>query len=406
MMITQPMNILLVSSKYPPEYSGSGHRAHWLYRRLVAKHPDWTVQVLAGAEQHNDSVAYGHEGLPVQRIADKPCPERVGGWRQYVRNARNFAAEHHAARTWLERQPKPDLLHVFGESYVTVAALDYATRHRLPVMLELCNEMDTPWQYVPFPGSLRVRGDLQKRYLLVCISERLAAMCRRNGIPEERIWCRPNPVDEARFHPVDEAEKQRIRRELTPFGPEDKVIAYVANFIPRKNHRFLIEALHHLPAEFKLWLAGPAASSGPTAATAAELVAQARTAAAELPGRVVVEPGFRDDVHRCIQMADVSAFPTLAEGLGTPMLEAIACGVPVVANRIPGITDAWIRDGENGFVSDLDPAAFADRLRRAVAFPREQRLRESAAMIAMAGTAAVDAQYAEKIMTLTAGNQG
>ncbi len=394
------MNILLVSSKYPPEYSGSGHRAHWLYRRLILAHPDWTVQVLAGAEQYNDSVAYGHEGLPVQRIAGKPCPERVGGWRQYVRNARNFRSEYGAARHWLESRPRPDLLHVFGESYVTVAALDFATRHRLPVMLELCNEMDTPWQYVPFPCSLRVRGDLQERYLLVCISERLAAMCRRNGIPEECIWCRPNPVDEARFHPVDEAEKQHIRRELTPFGTEDKVIAYVANFIPRKNHRFLIEALHHLPAEFKLWLAGPAATAGPTAATAVGLIAQAQAAAAELPGRVIVEPGFREDVHRCIQMADVSAFPTMAEGLGTPMLEAIACGVPVVANRIPGITDAWIRDGENGFVSDLDPTAFADRLRQAAAFPREQRLREAAAMIARAGTAAVDAQYAEKIAAM------
>lgn len=400
------MNILLVSSKYPPEYSGSGHRAHWLYRRLISAHPDWTVQILAGAEQHNDSVAYEHEGLPVQRIARKPCPERVGGWRQYVRNALNFRSEYGAARHWLESRPRPDLLHVFGESYVTVAALDYATRRRLPVLLELCNEMESPWQYVPFPGSLRVRGDLQERYLLVCISERLAAMCRRNGIPEERIWCRPNPVDEARFHPVDEAEKQRIRRELTPFGPEDKVIAYVANFIPRKNHRFLIEALHHLPAEFKLWLAGPAATAGPTAATAAELIAQAQAAAAELPDRVVVEPGFREDVHQCIQMADVSAFPTMAEGLGTPMLEAIACGVPVVANRIPGITDAWIRDGENGFVSDLNSAAFADRLRQAAAFPREQCLREAAAMIARAGTAAVDGQYAEKIDSLTAGHQG
>lgn len=400
------MNLLLVSSKYPPEYSGSGHRAHWLYRRLTAKHPDWTVQVLAGTEQHNDSVAYVHEDMPVQRIAGKPCPERVGGWRQYWRNARNFGAEYSAARRWLEGRQEPDLLHVFGESYVTVAALDYATRHRLPVMLELCNEMDSPWQYVPFPGSLRVRGDLQERYLLVCISERLAAMCRRNGIAETAIWCRPNPVDESRFHPVDEVERWGIRQELTPFGPKDTLIAYVANFIPRKNHCFLIETLRHLPPEFKLWLAGPAATSGPTAAMAADLVAQAQAAAAELPGRVVVAPGFRDDVHRCIQMADVSAFPTLAEGLGTPMLEAIACGVPVVANRIPGITDAWIRDGENGFVSDLDPAAFADRLRQAAAFPPEQRRREAAAMIAAAGTAAVDAQYAERIMTLTAGNQG
>jgi glycosyltransferase involved in cell wall biosynthesis len=394
------MNILLVSSKYPPEYSGSGHRAHWLYRRLISAHPDWTVQVLAGAEQHNDSVAYKHEGLPVQRIAGKPCPERVGGWRQYVTNARNFGAEYHAARRWLENRPRPDLLHIFGESYVTVAALDFATRHRLPVMLELCNEMDSPWQYVPFPHSLRVRGRLRDRYLLVCISERLAAMCRRNGIPEERIWCRPNPVDEARFHPVDEAEKARLRRELTPFGPEDRLLVYVANFRPSKNHLLLIEALRHLPSEYKLWLAGPVVEHGPGAAAAAKLLVQIQAAAAELPGRVAVTPGFRDDVHHCLQMADVYPFPSLSEGLGTPMLEAIACGVPVVASRLPGVTDAWIHDGENGFLADPDPEAFAGRIRQAVALSRDQRLRAAAAMTAAAGTLALDAQYGERISAL------
>jgi len=396
------MNTLLVSSKYPPEYSGSGHRAHWLYRRLTAQDPELRVRVLSGSEQHNECLAYEHEGIAVQRIAGKPCPNRITGLCRYWRNARNFGAEYALATAWLAQQPQPDLIHIFGQSTVTTAALCHARRQRLPVLLELCNELGSPWPYVPPPFSLWRRPWLHDRFLLVCISERLRDMCRRNGVPEARLWCRPNPVDESRFRPVTEAEKFRIRAELTPFGPTDKLIVYVANFIPRKNHLFLIDALRHLSSEFKLWLAGPVATSGPNAATAADLVARAQAAAAGLPGRVAVVPGYREDVHRCQQMADVSAFPTQAEGLGTPMLEAIACGVPVVANRIPGITDAWIHDGENGFLSDLDPAAFAERLRLAAAFPAEQRRREAENIIAVAGTAAVDQQYRERIKDLVA----
>jgi hypothetical protein len=70
--------------------------------RLTAQDPELRVRVLAGSEQHNECASYEHEGVAVQRIAGKPCPERGGGRiRRHWRNLRNFAAEYRAARAWL-----------------------------------------------------------------------------------------------------------------------------------------------------------------------------------------------------------------------------------------------------------------------------------------------------------------
>ncbi len=53
----RPPRILLVSSKYPPEYFGSGNRVHALYRRLMEDH-GIRVEVLAGAMTENTCASY------------------------------------------------------------------------------------------------------------------------------------------------------------------------------------------------------------------------------------------------------------------------------------------------------------------------------------------------------------
>ena len=53
-------------------------------------------------------------------------------------------------------------------------------------------------------------------------------------------------------------------------------------------------------------------------------------------------------------LSDIFLFPSLSEGLGTPVIESQACGIPVLANLIPGITNEIITNGKGGFYKELD----------------------------------------------------
>ena len=77
-----------------------------------------------------------------------------------------------------------------------------------------------------------------------------------------------------------------------------------------------------------------------------------------LEGRVRLM-GFRRDMDFLLQGADLFLFPSLREGLGMAALEAMACGLPVVAADSRG-TREYVRQGENGFLcGGRKPGEFA-----------------------------------------------
>jgi len=89
----------------------------------------------------------------------------------------------------------------------------------------------------------------------------------------------------------------------------------------------------------------------------------------------VEHPGLIDYYHR----ADVFATATTWEGMPNTVLEAMACGLPVVGTRAPGM-DQLVTDNQNGFLVPVgDAALLADRLRRLInnAQERERMGRES-----------------------------
>lgn len=173
---------------------------------------------------------------------------------------------------------------------------------------------------------------------IVAVSNDLAGKVSDLGIHKNRIIVIPDGIDIEKFQP-DEAKKR------------ENMILYVGSLIPRKGCKYLILAfegiLRKFP-EFQLHFLG----DGPDLPELQQLVARLGIDAH------VFFHGFksRDDVIGFMKRAKLFALPSLEEGLGVVLLEALASGTPCVASRIGGIPD--IVTYETGrLVPPCDPVA-------------------------------------------------
>jgi glycosyltransferase involved in cell wall biosynthesis len=392
------IRVLVVSSKYPPEYAGSGLRAHNTYRRLHEKY-GIKFEALAGSTAYFDTRHYGYEGVKVTRISSKLKRKafhlRARGSKKLVRIWNWLFAADEIGQTgrWLFSNGRRfDLVHAYGNSWCVGIAIIWAKVTGRPIIRELVNHSASPHQ--PERLKLFLNWALKSRNaVIVAISRQLEIRCQHLGFTN--IWHRPNPVDEEKFF-VDRARKEHYRTKHSRFSLSDFVIVEISNYIPRKNKGFLLDVIAQLPPSFKLVIAGPLVEDNQPVYE--EICRQVKGLGLE--DRVQMETGFVEEVDEYIKMADVFAFPTLHEGLGTPMLEAIACGVPVVANKIEGVMDTWIVEGVNGFISSLDPVEFADKIRQALEIDAQTLNEASRRILAQAGSNVIDRAYYDLITSL------
>jgi glycosyltransferase involved in cell wall biosynthesis len=130
------------------------------------------------------------------------------------------------------------------------------------------------------------------------------------------------------------------------------VVGNVAALVPHKGQRYLVDAAHlvvrEIPdARFVILGEGELREA---------LERQVREHHLE---KHVLLPGFRLDVLGCIKGFDLFAMSSVTEGLGTSLLDAMACSRAIVATRAGGIPEV-VEDGLNGcLVPPRDPAALA-----------------------------------------------
>ena len=155
-------------------------------------------------------------------------------------------------------------------------------------------------------------------------------------------------VDFSRFLPVSWEQRLDLRESLG-YGGNDFVLIYAAEFSARKNQAMLIHALPELPQRVKLLLPGQGALLEPCRSLARRLGVDNR----------ICFPGQLSDMPRWYGAVDAAVSSSRSEGLPFNIMEAMYCGLPVVASAVKGHTDL-IQDGGNGLLYPCnDPHAFA-----------------------------------------------
>ncbi len=118
------------------------------------------------------------------------------------------------------------------------------------------------------------------------------------------------------------------------------IIGYVAALTNEKNPDVFLEVasrvLSKLPNAVMMWIGEGALRTH----------VEDRIQELQLEERILM-PGFQRDILKWIADLDILFFPSLSEGFPTTVLDAMQCGVPVVASHVGGIAD-MITDGESG----------------------------------------------------------
>jgi L-malate glycosyltransferase len=204
----------------------------------------------------------------------------------------------------------------------------------------------------------------------VAVSSAIALILREAGLPDDRVAIVPDGVPTtaeeaawtqggaARFRPPLPVERTENRRLLAVELGIDAAMSWVGNLaalVPHKDHDTLLAAavivlLKRPRTRFLI------AGSGPEEARLVERVNRMG-----LFGKVLFL-GQRKDPLPLLQSLDVYVQSSWGEGMGSVLIEAAACGVPIAATTAGGIPDV-VEDGASGLlVPPRAPEALADAI--------------------------------------------
>jgi sugar transferase (PEP-CTERM/EpsH1 system associated) len=229
------------------------------------------------------------------------------------------------------------------------------------------------WEVEDVAGGRRSHH-LQRRLLRPLIHRHVALtgeirryLTERIGVAQEAISQICNGVDTRRFAPRSAGSGPG--RPSSPIadrfpGTDLLVVGTVGRLSPVKHQALLIDAFarsvlglrEEAPAvadRLRLVVVG----DGPDRATL-----EARVASTGLAGSIWM-CGSRDDIPELMRNMDLFVLPSLAEGISNTILEAMACGLPVIATRVGGNAELVV-SGETGTLVPTDDAdAMADAIR-------------------------------------------
>lgn len=339
----------MISFYFLPNYSGSAIQARNLSRHLV-KHG---VQASVVSANLSGGLALEVvDGLPIHRL-------------RVAQNRQLQIPSFWAGLLWflLRHRNDFDVFHAHGTLQHGSASIAGRLAGRPTILKVAMANSD-----IAFARQGRVNG-LLNRFMVrlfdryIATTESIANEFSAEGLDVSRVCRIPNGVDTDTYAPAAAVGREALRRTLgLPRGP---IIIYVGILNRRKNVDGVLRIWRSAVtngAAGHLVLLGPPPPAGDSFLT--ELTGFQQLP--ELAGRISMV-GFRDNVAAYLQASDVFLFPSRQEGMPNVVLEAMACGLPVLVSHATGV-DTVVSHGVDGFAYPLDDeSAFAHTVQELLA---------------------------------------
>jgi glycosyltransferase involved in cell wall biosynthesis len=268
------------------------------------------------------------------------------------------------ARSWHDDPPDVVHAHFWMSGLATLRALEDLPRipsvqtfHALGVVKRRHQGADdtSPVIRIETEGSIARRVD---RVIATCADEVFELI--RMGVPRKQVSVVPCGVDIDALRPLPSGPPTAGRKRHR--------VVVLGRLVPRKGVDDVVRAIAEIPGTELVIAGGPPAAALDADPDARRLRALARECG--VADRVRLLGGVdRDQVVSVLRSADVVACVPWYEPFGIVPLEAMACGVPVVAAAVGGLTDTVV-DGLTGLhVPPRDPAAVARAVSALLADP-------------------------------------
>jgi len=318
----KPLRVLILSDVYFPRVNGVSSSIETFRRRL----PDFGVETTLIAPRY----ANEPDEDDIVRITGRSVPgdqeDRIVSWRKFRDTAQDLAAKH-------------DVVHVQTPFLAHYAGLAAARAHRLPCVLTYHTLFEEYLQhYVPFLPAASLRALARRVSRSQCNS--VTAVIVPSAAMRDRLAAYgvstpvnvlPTGISLARFerHAPGSFRADHGIPSGVPLG------LFVGRIAHEKNIGFLLQVTGHLlrsHPDFILVIAG----EGPAQKS---LMRAARQAGIERNVRFIGYLDRENELPRCYAAADVFMFASHTETQGLVLIEAMACGLPVV-----GLAEMGTRD--------------------------------------------------------------
>lgn len=301
-------------------------------------------------------VAYLLDGLTDSPVENLLVCDRSAGMPEIIGNPRvrfycwSLRGDLDVGLAWRLRQllcyEQPDILHIHSRRGELPAMLAGLAAKVPMIVTRRVDNREPAWQ---------VRWKYSRFRQVIAISQGIAEVLHRQGLPPAKIRVVPSAVDTDVFRPRRDLPAIRKRLQIQP---GELALAVVAQLIPRKGHSVLFEALARLPSlrpdlAWRCFVFG----QGPL-----NIELQRLSSAMEVRDRIHFA-GFQASMAGILPAMDLVVHPAWREGLGVALLESAACGLPIIASRAGGIPEV-VRHGSTGL---LVPPGDASYLAAAIA---------------------------------------
>ena len=272
-------------------------------------------------------------------------------------------------------QYRPNIIHIASPDIVAHRAVSWARRHDVAAIASIHTRFDTYLSYyhleVLEPAARAIMRRLYRRCdAIVAPAESTAAVLRAQRMNRDiSIWTRG--VDREQFHP---GRRDMAWRRGLGIADDELIVLFLGRVVMEKGLDVFADAVDAL-AERKVRHRVLVIGEGPARPWFEQ----------RMPKAMFIGHQLGDDLARGLASGDVFLNPSITEAFGNVTLEAMACGLPVVAAVATGAT-SLVRDRETGtLVEPSDAEGFADAI-EAYAKDPELRRRHGDAGLAYAQT--------------------